>query len=115
MRKRDNSLRLCLDFRKVNSLTKKDAYPLPRMDDTLESLADSKYYVTLDCASGYWQVPVAEADRPETAFSTHRGLFSFVTMPMGLSCSGAMFERLMDKVLKKLVKNNFECNTCTLA
>ena len=70
VRKKDGSTRFCVDFRKVNSITKKDAYPLPRVDDTLDTLGGSKIFSTLDLASSYWQVEVAEEDRPKTAFTT---------------------------------------------
>ena len=109
VRKKDQSLRFCVDFRKVNDVTRKDAYPIPRIDETLESLAYSRFYCTLDCASGYWQVPVVESDKPKTSFSTHRGAFYFNTMPMGMSNSGATFERLMDKVLKNLLWKQCLC------
>ena len=73
VRKKDGSIRFCIDFRKLNSVTRKDAYPLPRIDECLESLGGSRWFFTLDLASGYWQCEVAEADRPKTAFSTHKG------------------------------------------
>ena len=66
----DQGWRVCLDYRKLNQITKKDAYPLPRMDDILDLLRGAKYFCTLDLASGYWQVKVAEKDQPKTAFTT---------------------------------------------
>eukprot|EP00731_Ephydatia_muelleri_P027663 Em0019g536a len=76
-KKKDGSLRFCVDYRKVNAVTRKDAYPLPRVDDTLDTLGGSKFFTTLDLASGYWQVEVATEDRPKTAFVTPEGLFQF--------------------------------------
>ena len=70
MKKKDGSVRLCVDYRKLNEVTVKDAHPFPRIEDNLDSLAGSQFYSTLDLASGYWQVEVAREDRPKTDFST---------------------------------------------
>ena len=93
------SFRFCIDYRKVNAVTRKDAYPLPRVDDTL---ARSKLFSTLDLLSGYWQVEVSPEDREKTAFCTHEGLFEFRKMPFGLCNAPATFQRLMDAVLAGL-------------
>eukprot|EP00731_Ephydatia_muelleri_P003189 Em0001g3189a len=97
--KKDGSLRFCIDYRKLNSVTRKDAYPLPRVDDTLEALSGSKWFSTLDLLCGYWQVEVEEKDRHKTAFCTREGLFEFKVMPFGLCNAPAVFQRLMDLVL----------------
>ena len=76
-RKKDGSLRFCVDYRRLNAVTRKDAYALPRTDDTLDALSGSKWFSTLDLASGYWQVEVAPEDREKTAFCTQDGLFEF--------------------------------------
>ncbi|KAL5469541.1 hypothetical protein EMCRGX_G030811 [Ephydatia muelleri] len=102
IKKKDGSWRFCVDFRKVNSMTQKDAYPLPRIDEALEALTGSQFFTTLDLASGYWQVEMEEADRKKTAFSTREGHFEFNVMPFGLTNAPATFQRLMECVLAGL-------------
>ena len=102
MQKKDGSLRFCIDYRKVNDVTLKDAYPLPRIDDALSQLQGSQYFSTIDLFSGYWQVEVDPADQAKTAFATRRGLFEFRVMPFGLCNAPATFQRLMETVLAGL-------------
>ena len=92
VRKNDGSWRFCIDFRKLNSVTHKDAYPLPRIDETLESFAGSTIFSTLDLASGYWQVELEEPDKEKTAFSTTEGHFEFNVMPFGLTNAPSSFK-----------------------
>ena len=100
--KKDGTFRFCVDFRKLNSKTQWIEYPMPRVDECLESLSGSTMFTTLDLASGYWQVEVNEGDRQKTAFSTTQGHFQFVTMPMGLKGAPATFQQLMNLVLRGL-------------
>ena len=83
VKKKDGSYRFCVDYHKVNLITKQDAHPLPRVDDLLDSLDNNKLFSTLDLRSGYWQVSMAQADREKTAFITPDGLFEFLRMPYG--------------------------------
>ena len=91
-RKKDGSTRFCVDYRKVNEVTRKDAYPIPRVDDTLDTLAGSTWFTTLDLKSGYWQVEVAGKHREKIAFCTQEGLFEFNVMPFGLCNAPATFQ-----------------------
>ena len=84
-------------------MTHKDTYPLPRIDDTLQSLSGSKWFSTIDLLSGYWQVNIAENDKEKTAFITHDGLFEFNVMPFGLSNAPATFQGLMNLALSGML------------
>ena len=102
VKKKSGETRPCVDFRKLNDVTVKDAYPLPRINDCLDCLQNSQYFSTLDLQSGYWQIDITPEDRPKTAFVTRRGLFEYKTMPFGLCNAPSTFQRCMDLVLRGL-------------
>ena len=103
VKKKDGTLRFCIDYRKLNLVTQKDAYPLPHIEDTLQALSGSQWFSTIDLLSGYWQVGVAENDKEKTAFTTQEGLFEFNVMPFGLCNAPATFQRLMDLTLSGML------------
>ena len=100
--KKDGSIRFCVDYRKLNGVTLRDSYPLPRIDDCLDSLRGASWFSTLDLASGYWQMGVHPDDREKTAFTCQSGLFQFKVLPFGLTNAPSSFERLMEEVLAGL-------------
>ena len=102
VRKRDGTLRFCVDYRVLNSVTKPDVFPLPRINDLLDQLGKSKYYTTLDLVSGYWQIRVHDNSQEKTVFATHQGLYEFRVMPFGVMNAPAVFQRLMQGVLSGL-------------
>ncbi|GBN30436.1 Retrovirus-related Pol polyprotein from transposon 297 [Araneus ventricosus] len=102
VKKKDRSTRFCVDYRKLNEITEKGSYPLPRTDDTLDALNGSQWFTTLDLKRGYWQVEIRPEDREKTAFTTGQGLWQFKVMPFGLCNAPATFERLMETVLRGL-------------
>jgi hypothetical protein len=88
-----------VDFRKLNEVTIGDSFPIPVISYVLKSLGNSKYFSAVDCASGFWQIPVRAEDRPKTTFSKNYGHFEHKSMPFGLKGAPATFRRLMSTVL----------------
>ena len=100
--KKDGTSRFCVDFRKLNAITKKDAFPLPLIDQILDCLEGAQFYSSLDLAAGYWQVPLTESARPKTAFSTpDGGHYEYKRLPFGLCNALATFQRLMNQLFKE--------------
>ncbi len=98
--KTDGSVRFCMDYRKVNAVSKFDAYPMPRVDELLDRLGTARFYSTRDLTKGYWQIPLSPLSKEKSAFTTPFGLHQFVTLPFGLFGATATFQRLMDKILR---------------
>jgi len=109
VKKKDGTLRFCIDYRQLNSVTTKTVAPLPRIDDALDALGGSSWFSSLDLASGYWQLRVAEQDRHKTAFITRKGLFEFKVMPFGLTGAVATFQNAMNIALSGLTWNVCLC------
>ncbi|UYV78418.1 hypothetical protein LAZ67_16001289, partial [Cordylochernes scorpioides] len=109
VKKKNGSWRFCVDYRRLNKITKKDVYPLPWVDDALDNLSGARYYSSMDLRTGYWQIEVDEHDREKTAFITPDGLYEFRVIPFGLCNAPATFERMMDTVLKGLKWNICLC------
>ena len=99
VRKRDGTLRFCVDYRKLNERTFKDVYPLPRIDTCMDTLAGAAWYSTFDLRAGYHQVILHPRDAHKTTFITKRGSFQFNVLPFGLCNAPGTFQRLMDLVL----------------
>ena len=103
VRKKDGTLWFCIDFRKLNSRTKKDLFPLSRMQETMESMVGARFFSSMDLKYGFWQVGMSEKSRQYTAFTMGSlGVYEFLWMPYGLCNAPAMFQRLMQNCLGEL-------------
>ena len=103
VRKKDGTLRFCIDFRKLNARTKKDSFPLPRMQETMEYMVGARFFSSMDLKSGFWQVRMSEKSRQYTAFTVGSlGMYEFLRMRYGLCNAPAMFQRLMQNCLGEL-------------
>ena len=105
VRKKDGTLRLCVDYRRLNAKTVGDAYPLPRIQESFDALVGAQYFTTLDLASGYHQIAMHPTDQPKTAFVTPFGLYEYTRMPFGLATAPATFQRLMHGVMSDFMYN----------
>lgn len=99
VRKKDGSARFCIDYRKLNSITTKDAFPIPRIDDIFDHLSQAEYYTTIDFKSGYFQVSLDPKDRPKTAFSTRDQHYQFTVLPQGVTNGPPAFQRIVSQIL----------------
>ena len=105
VRKKDGTIRFCVDYRKLNDVTVKDAFPIPRVDETIETFRGANYFSTMDLQSGYWQIKMKEEDKPKTAFTTGKETYQFRRMPFGLTNAPATFQRGMQLLLSTLPAN----------
>ena len=103
VKKKNGELRFCCDFRPLNEVTFKDAYPLPRIDEGLARLGKAKIYTSIDLAWAFWQIPVRKADRQKTALACKLGLFEWRRMPFGMCNASATFKRAIARALRKIV------------
>ena len=97
--KPDGTIRLCVDYRKLNSVTKMDAYPIPSMEKMIDKIASAKYISTIDLTKGYWQIPLETSTIEKSAFITTKGLFEFLVMPFGMKTAPASFQRMMSETV----------------
>jgi hypothetical protein len=101
--KKDGTTRFCVDYRRLNSVTVKDRYPLPHIQDIFDSLGGANVFSTLDLKSGYWQLPVHGDSIKKMAFTCHRGLFEFLRMPFGLANAPSFLQRAMTQALSEFI------------
>ena len=100
--KSDGTYRMCTDYRKVNNLSKTDTFPIPRMDDCIDKIGNSKYITKFDLLKGFWQIPLTERAKEVSAFVTPDGLYHYKVMPFGMKNSPATFQRLINRALRCL-------------
>ena len=109
-KKERGQLRFCCDFRYLNAVTIKDAYPIPRIDESLSKFGDAKFFTTLDLGSAFWQVPLRKKDREKTGFACKWGLYQWKRVPFGLCNATGTFQRLMAQALTEVTKNTGTCD-----
>ncbi|MGL6196029.1 MAG: reverse transcriptase family protein, partial [Thermoguttaceae bacterium] len=101
VKKKDHTTRFCIDYRTLNRYTITNRYPIPRLDDTIDSLKNAKYFSKIDLKNGYWHVPINETDKRKTAFRSHIGLFEFNVMPFGLLNAPSTFQHIINTIFSK--------------
>lgn len=106
--KPDGTLRMCIDYRALNKVTKRNKYPLPRIDDLMDNLSGAKCFSALDLSSGYYQFKLADSDVPKTAFNTHIGKYEWKVLPMGITNAPAVFQAAMNRIFGPYL-NRFVC------
>ncbi|CAF5110317.1 unnamed protein product, partial [Rotaria magnacalcarata] len=99
VKKKDKTMRFCIDYRRLNAITIKNAFPLPRIEEIFDQLSDAVYYTKFDFKSGYFQVPLSKEDRAKTAFSTRDNHYQFTVLPQGITNGPATFQRLINHIL----------------
>jgi len=109
VKKKDDSLRFCVDYRGLNTVPRRDAYPLPRIDECLDVLSGARYFSAFDLRSSYHQVPMHPDDADKTTFVVRTGTYRFRKMPFGLCNAGSTFQRVMDLAL-----NGLNFNMCLM-
>ena len=105
VKKKDGTNRVVIDYCCLNAITKKDSYPLPRIDDTIDQLGGAQFFSAMDLISGYWQIDLPEEEQEKCAIVAQSGLYQPTRMPQGLSIAPATFQRAMDSILSNLKRS----------
>ena len=108
VKKPNGSYRMCVDFTDLNKACPKDSYPLPQIDQLIDSTGGHQLYSLVDTKSGYHQIPMHRPDEAKTAFTTHEGTYCYTKMPFGLKNAGATFQRMVNKMFKDNIGRNME-------